>query len=373
MGIIADTLNHIAVILIFGGLLLLAFIKLTNPQSINGRANRWFALFLILFSSFWLEEIFQFAGINEPNIFVMSLVHGIQGSTPFSFYLCVWHFTNIKFVFKKQQLIHLFLPCLFIALVFLRTYFLSDSVWLKFVLLSIILLQALYYSFASFVLLRKHQKNILEFASDNNDFNLKWLENIIIQVIIISVLIAVYSIVVNSEQLNLFANSFLLFTVYFIGYHSLKQKELFPISEKQKDDIEFIIEEDVSGNIEKRKLIADADLNVYKQKLNQLMLEDKVYLDNDLNLVKLADSLLVSPHQLSYIINEGFNENFFSFINKYRVDNAKQLLVDPSKDVNTMLSIAFDSGFNSKTAFNTTFKKLTGYTPSEFRKKERII
>lgn len=371
MDTIADILNHVAVILIFGGLLFLAFVKITNPQNINVRANKWFALFLLLFSSFWLEEVLQFAGIDEGNLLLMSFVHGIQGVTPFSFYLSVWHFTNIKFTFKKQQLLHLLLPIIFIALIFLRAYSLTNSIWLKVLIVSVILLQSLYYSFASFILLRKHQRNILEFASDDNDYNLKWLENIIIQVIIISVVIAVYSFVVDSEQLNLFANSFLLFTIYFIGYYSLKQKELFPISEKQKDDIEFIIEEEVSSDSEKKKLIADADLNVFKQKLNQLMLDEKMYLDNELNLVKLSEYLKVSPHQLSYLINEGFNENFFSFINKYRVDNAKKLLTDPREDVKTMLSIAFDSGFNSKTAFNTTFKKLTGNTPSEFRKKNR--
>jgi AraC-like DNA-binding protein len=97
------------------------------------------------------------------------------------------------------------------------------------------------------------------------------------------------------------------------------------------------------------------------------MMIKKPYLDSELNLIKLAELLQMTPHQLSYIINNGFNENFFQYVNGYRVEKAKELLVEDEMNKLSILGIAFESGFNSKTSFNTTFKKFTGQTPSEFK------
>ena len=66
--------------------------------------------------------------------------------------------------------------------------------------------------------------------------------------------------------------------------------------------------------------------------------------------------------------NNGFNQNFYGFINKFRVEKSKKLLADKELDKYSIIGIAFESGFNSKTSFNTTFKKLTGQTPSEFKR-----
>lgn len=102
--------------------------------------------------------------------------------------------------------------------------------------------------------------------------------------------------------------------------------------------------------------------------LMKLMEKEKPYLDSELNLLKLADKMEISSHQLSYVLNEGMGENFFYFINKYRVQKAEALLMDPENDHLNMLAIGYEAGFNSKTSFNTTFKKMTSYTPSEYKK-----
>lgn len=93
----------------------------------------------------------------------------------------------------------------------------------------------------------------------------------------------------------------------------------------------------------------------------------KPYLDSELNLIRLAEMLSVSTHHLSYVINTGFEKNFFQYVNEFRVEQAKKLLKETNSKL-SILGIAYESGFNSKTSFNTTFKKLTGQTPSEFRK-----
>ncbi|MFW5687842.1 MAG: helix-turn-helix domain-containing protein, partial [Bacteroidota bacterium] len=112
----------------------------------------------------------------------------------------------------------------------------------------------------------------------------------------------------------------------------------------------------------------DDKLVEIKARLHDLITKEELYLDSELNLGKLAKKLDISSHQLSYVINNGFNQNFYGFINKFRVEKAKKLLAGEATDKYSIIGIAYESGFNSKTAFNTTFKKITGLTPSEFIK-----
>jgi AraC-like DNA-binding protein len=148
----------------------------------------------------------------------------------------------------------------------------------------------------------------------------------------------------------------------------MKQKEIFPLDEEDRNDIIAINDGEHLTEM-RRKIIPDEELATLKSQLNQLMQNQKPYLDSELNLIKLSQILNLTPHQLSYLINYGFNENFFHFINRYRVEKAKELLKAEKLNKYSILGIAYESGFNSKTSFNTTFKKMTNQTPSEFKKK----
>jgi AraC-like DNA-binding protein len=106
-------------------------------------------------------------------------------------------------------------------------------------------------------------------------------------------------------------------------------------------------------------------------RLTQMMEEEKVYLDADLTLKKLAKRLNVHYNHLSQIINERMGKSFNDFINSYRIGEAKVKLADPAEGKKTILEIAYDTGFYSKSVFNTAFKKFTGKTPSEFRKEKK--
>jgi AraC-like DNA-binding protein len=86
----------------------------------------------------------------------------------------------------------------------------------------------------------------------------------------------------------------------------------------------------------------------------------------------VAEKLNVSTNNLSQIINEKLGKNFYDFVNEYRVETAKELLLNPKKQHLTLLAIAFDSGFNSKSSFNNVFKKQTSLTPSEFKKQNLL-
>jgi AraC-like DNA-binding protein len=101
--------------------------------------------------------------------------------------------------------------------------------------------------------------------------------------------------------------------------------------------------------------------------LLEVMGRDKPFLDSSLTLTGLADVLSVSTHNLSEVLNTQVQQTFFDFVNQYRVEEVKKQLLDPTKAEVKILALAFDAGFNSKTSFNTIFKKHTGYTPSDYR------
>lgn len=103
------------------------------------------------------------------------------------------------------------------------------------------------------------------------------------------------------------------------------------------------------------------------ERLHQVMNRDKPFLDNDLTLKKLAESLAMSSHHLSQVINEKSGKNFYDYINEFRIEEVKRELQNPKKDNHTILAIALDCGFSSKSTFNICFKKYTGLTPSQYK------
>lgn len=108
----------------------------------------------------------------------------------------------------------------------------------------------------------------------------------------------------------------------------------------------------------------------YKGLLAELMQAERLYEEADLKSTDLAQRLGISTKTLSQIINQGFNRNFFDFVNMYRCEEVKRILQGPDHKV-TILEAMYASGFNSKSSFNKEFKKLTGQTPSEFKKSLR--
>jgi AraC-like DNA-binding protein len=115
-------------------------------------------------------------------------------------------------------------------------------------------------------------------------------------------------------------------------------------------------------------VLKQEDKDRYKEKLVSLMNEEKLYLNPAIALNDFSQKLDIAPCYVSQIINESFQQNFRDFVNKYRIEESKQLLTQQNQNLN-ILGIALDAGFNSKSAFNNAFKKHTGMTPKEFKKK----
>ncbi|WP_210330631.1 AraC family transcriptional regulator [Aliikangiella sp. G2MR2-5] len=110
-------------------------------------------------------------------------------------------------------------------------------------------------------------------------------------------------------------------------------------------------------SIEKMELIAD--------KLNKVMAEKKLFMEEELSLNRLSVALSVSENHISETLSQYLKTNFFHFVNGFRIEEAKKLLQSTDRLVST---IAFEVGFNSKSTFNTAFKKSSGLTPTAFRK-----
>jgi AraC-like DNA-binding protein len=109
-------------------------------------------------------------------------------------------------------------------------------------------------------------------------------------------------------------------------------------------------------------------LNRYQRKLESVMSQQKAYLENDMTLVQLAERLAMPTHHLSQLLNERLGMNFFDYVNQLRVERAKKLLRDPAKAKQPILELAFEAGFNSKSTFNSFFKRVSGHSPSAYRK-----
>ena len=114
----------------------------------------------------------------------------------------------------------------------------------------------------------------------------------------------------------------------------------------------------------------EEQLRDYQRRLEEIMLTQQVFLRSDLTLPKLAEAVDCSINHLSQVINAGFGMSFFDYLNQYRIEHARELLVDTDGQSRAILNVAFTVGFNSNSAFYAAFKKCVGQTPAQFRREQ---
>ncbi|MBW6498254.1 MAG: helix-turn-helix domain-containing protein [Bacteroidales bacterium] len=225
------------------------------------------------------------------------------------------------------------------------------------------------YFWVTFMKINKIRKSILNNYSTTKDINLEWLKTLIYifgliwsALIITAVIHHVFhyfSMTFCTDGLFLSLSAFIIL----VGFFGLRQKEIF--TRFQEPDIEFVTDPKVKyQNIP----LSETEMADYIAKINGIMEQKKPYLDPELTLPALAALIDIPSYQLSRVINEKFGRNFFDFINGYRVNEVKEKINDPAFQNLSILGIAFECGFNSKSAFNRIFKKMTGLTPSEYKK-----
>jgi YesN/AraC family two-component response regulator len=148
-----------------------------------------------------------------------------------------------------------------------------------------------------------------------------------------------------------------------MGYFGLRQPAIFTGRFTESP----VSTPDIKKKYEKSTLSTE-DSERISSRLNEMMSKEKLYLSSELSLPDLAQKLAVSTHHLSQMLNERIGKNFFEYINWLRVEEAKKLLKDENLNHLSIAGIAQEAGFYSLSAFNTIFKKSTGYTPSSYRK-----
>ena len=168
-----------------------------------------------------------------------------------------------------------------------------------------------------------------------------------------------------------------LFTTIVVAFvvHRQKKKLSFSNKELVKRNLEILSIDIKSGNNytnSENKYASSSLTDDKKQKilseLDNLINNDKIFMETNLNIEFLSNKLSISRTYLSQIVNETFNSNFTVYINKQRINYSMQLLSDPANDKYSVAGIARISGFNSISSFNTLFKLKAGITPSKFRK-----
>lgn len=310
--------------------------------------------------------------------FPLPLLHGVL------LYYYVSAVTNQFPKNKKIALLHL-LPAL-ATLIYLIPFYFSPAnykievfkndgkgyeLFLGIILLSTIIVGIVYVVW-TILLLRNHKKQIRDQFSDLEEIDLKWLQLLVYGLGIIWLIVIIF-------QNDIFIHLGQAVFVVLVGFFGIQQKNIFK-SERRREHINESIDNKLANKlsdtqeelVNKEKYISsglsDENEARYYTSLTELIENEKVYTDPELSLSDLAEKLKIHPNYLSQIINKKENKNFYAYINDYRIEEFKKLISDPENRKFTLISVAYDCGFNSKSSFNRYFKKSTNLTPSQYVK-----
>lgn len=224
------------------------------------------------------------------------------------------------------------------------------------------------YMFICLKIIKKFHRKLLQNYSNIDYIKLNWLR-IILWSFIFMWQIDLASIVIY--EFFAIVNHFIAFNVLSVGINCVGAILLVYFGLKHPYIFSSIKEDDEKMKYEKSALTADLKKG-YLKKLLDYIEKEKPYLNFCITLGELSKNLAISQNYLSQIINELLNQNFYDFINSFRIREAKRILANPGYNGKTVLEILYDVGFNSKSAFYTAFTKETGMTPVAFRKKHSV-
>ena len=397
--------------------LVYALLLLRKAVVNNTVSEKWLSLFLVLCIFYIAPWMLGFAGWydNQPYrdfIFYTPFQHlYFMGPVIFFYVQCL---LNPSFNFNKKQWLHL-LPgfgyILFSLVVFCtdkiilkRNYFYADGtdkdfdLWYQltgFISMVIYFLLALRY----YILYKKLMQQVVSYA---DAVLFRWINNFLyafLFMLFIRLIFFIASFIPYFAKMSYmgpwweyFSFAILFYYVAITGYSNSVQtkvpfilnllgqhKSLLLLQHNAAfahgseinftEDAEIIEFETVQPTISKEEenLLAD-----WRPKILQLIETEKAYEDPELSLTQVAKQLKTNPTIISKIINQGFQLNFNDFINFYRIKAVKEKLKAGEQKTQTLLSIAFDCGFNSKATFNRSFKKVTGVSPKEWIKNEKM-
>jgi AraC-like DNA-binding protein len=295
--------------------------------------------------------------------------------------------------FTANQLLH-FLPLLASYAMFIPFFTLSveqqAAVFMQrgkgFELQSAINLYAIYisgtvYVALSLIRLIRYRRNLVHQFSNTEKINFNWLLYLIIWMAII------WAIVLFVQHSELVFGAAALFAIW-IAYFSIRQVQVYShshapsppqapqisgypvieVNEAPPETTEPLKESPETQVKYQKSNLSEQDAALIHGRLMKLMAEQKPFTDPELTLNDLSEKLTVHPNILSQVINSVEGKNFYDLVNAGRVEEFIRRVSEPGVEQYTLLSIAFDCGFNSKASFNRNFKKYKGITPSEYLK-----
>ena len=334
-------------------------------------------IFGILFFNFSINMLYYF--FHSIDLF-SKYPHLLKTTFPISFlygpllYFYAKMQTDSSFRINRKQLLH-FIPFILTIISNIPFYVQSAQFkldfyhqegiiknWLEAVQSITLIIQLSIYLVINRRIINNHIQKMKYSVSFIDKVNLRWLSINFNYFIALFVLIAVQLLLiyVGVDLTPIYHISIpVLMTIFIfvLGYNGLKQPEI--IIQKEEEN---------NGRKYENSALTNEKSETYLEQLLDLMQHRKPYLESDLTLLKLSQQIGISTHNLSQVINEKLDMNFYDFVNKHRVEEAKRLLIDPAKQPLTILAIAEEAGFNSKTTFNSCFKKFTSTTPSEYKR-----
>lgn len=350
----------------FYSAMVLTHTKLRNP------ANLYLAFLLmvlsisILHSAFVIPYFHQFHNTNfhvkEP--FILLVI-------PF-IWLYVKKLNEPQFSFRRKYLLH-FAPFLVVMLFSLFFVFHSTRISddqslyshtfvINIILYIIAFCQYVFYLIYMLRIIRNFKNKALNELSNTENIDPAWLRIFLFTFLAVFLLLIVMMVIaihrLNADYFNTIVSLVFALAIYILGYKGLFQQTILPVIP------EIITDNSIPEERETPETKIDEQL---LNKLRSFMENKKPYHEPELTLTSLAAQVEIGRNQLSELINIGTGGNFYDFVNKYRVEEVKQLMENPKFKDYTLLAIAFEAGFPSKSTFNSIFKKFTGFTPSEYR------
>lgn len=349
--------------------LLLAFFLL-SVKSNNRISNKLFATFLILSAidlSGWFQYLF-FTGLSNFGM-AKSMFSFLQMPVLYFYVLSVCY---SDFKLKAKHLLHA-IPFVIANLVMIPRFYAVNTeskyalfenynrIWeIIYIHISIELQFIIYIAFI-FVILNRYRKIYQQNFSDTSSKAFDWLFQFTLASAIIHSVVLVKNILKYTDRgetfdsVQLLVSVLALIVICWYVFKALKYPELFN-GVDSKTQL-------VTTSIDKKTDISSEEIN----QLTSYMESNKPYLNPSLSIRNLAEELNMNSRDLSILINQNLNQHFFDFVNEYRIKEAMNILRNPTKKDVTILEILYEVGFNSKSSFNTAFKKHTGKTPTEFR------
>ena len=380
-------MNEFLSAFIAGESFLLCFLLYFFPLKQNAKANKWLSFFVFILGTIFIGNHLEKIGLDESFGQLIKIINGLQFLLAPCLYISILYFVNPTSNFRIRYWLH-FLP--FAVFMFLDNFiFRSEKsistksllqigeteVWVR----DLLPFLFLGYVVVAYFTLRNHRENLEFITSTTRKKDLRWIKHFLVFLILpLAFWINDALSILDFPVLIKLTGYIYASSILFLAFNALRQGVIFPYENKDLKEISEVIQApDTPSDPDDRSLtnkikprLNDRQIAALSVKLNELMNVQKIYLENELDLPAVAAKLGVSIHDASYLINKIAGDKFYNFINHYRIEEAKRLLTSAEAKNLNMLGIAFESGFNSKTAFNTAFKKWVGVSPSEYVKRQ---